>query len=156
MSAGRGGRRCAGVPAGAAASDRAGEGRSHLSGRAVRAARPDADRGSVLLETALSVPALVAVAVAGLWLLSVGSVQLRAGDAARMAAREAARGQADAAVAAARAAMPDAEVDLRSAGGTVTVEVRRDVTAPVPFLQGLTFTVAARATAALEAPPGAP
>ncbi len=111
------------------------------------------ERGFVTAETAVVLPALVLLLALVLSLVRAASVQAGALDAAGIAARTAARGEADAAVrAAARRVLP--------AGGTV--DVWRDhalvsVRVRMPLVQGPvvtdllgTLTVEARATAVDE------
>lgn len=105
------------------------------------------DRGAVVVETAVSLLAVVLLLGALVWFLVVLDVQLRAGDAARAAARLAARGQPDADVRdEARRIAPGSEVlvSRRSTGEGVllVVEVRRRVEAPsgpLPSWGGLTL-----------------
>lgn len=102
------------------------------------------DRGSVLLEVALAIPALVAVAVALTWVVSLGATYVRALDVAQSSARQVARG-------AAPAPTPegfDSAVSVE--GNVVRARVTSDVSAPVPLLRGITVTVAADAVAAVE------
>ena len=102
-------------------------------------------RGSVLLETALAIPLLVAVTVALAWGLSLAGTSLALGDAARTAARGLARGEPPSDVLArARAAVPAARVSIMGAGDAVAVVVDEDVTAPVPILRGLSITLTSR------------
>ena len=106
------------------------------------------DRGGVTVEAAFAVAALVAVAVLGIGGLAAVSMQVRCIDAAREAARLAARGDDRAAVETARRTGPDgATVEVRRDGGRIVARVR----APAPLLPGV--TVGAEAVAAPE--PGA-
>lgn len=77
-------------------------------------------------------PLLVAVTAGLLWLLAVGSAQVRAVDAAREGARAAARGDDAAAVrrAAARDAPPGSAIELGGDATTAVVSVRAAVPAP--------------------------
>ncbi|HEX6234082.1 MAG TPA: TadE family type IV pilus minor pilin [Jiangellaceae bacterium] len=99
------------------------------------ATRAAADRGAVTAEIAAALPALVLVLVAALWTLSLGLMQLRCADAAREAARAAARGDDPAVVRQiAEAVAPDgAVIEVTERDGLVIVEVAVDVRAPVPF-----------------------
>jgi len=65
------------------------------------AVRADAERGAATAELVMALPLLVAVTIGLVWLLSVGAAQIRTVDAAREAARAAARGD-DVAVASER------------------------------------------------------
>ncbi|HET8971603.1 MAG TPA: TadE family type IV pilus minor pilin [Candidatus Nanopelagicales bacterium] len=115
-------------------------------------------RGAVTVEAAVSLLALGLVLVALVWFLAVVGAQLRAGDAARAAARLAARDQPYTDVAAeARRIAPGAHVDqFRSSGpdGTRVVVVVRELMAPPlgPFSRLGSFEVSGRASALLEAP----
>jgi hypothetical protein len=114
------------------------------------------DRGSVTAETATALPALVVVLLLSVWVLTCVAAQLRCVDAARVGAREAARGEAvTAVVAAARAAAPKgAEVLVRRDGERVEVLVRAAVRPLGGVLGVLPPTrVSARAAAAVEDPP---
>ena len=92
----------------------------------------------MLLETAIAITLLIAVALALAWVLSLGSTALGLADAARQVAREIARGvPADDAIAAAQVAAPGAVIRVVEEGATVTVVAERTVTAPVPVLRDL-------------------
>ncbi|BBX84947.1 TadE family type IV pilus minor pilin [Mycolicibacterium aubagnense] len=109
---------------------------------------PGDDRGGVTVEAAFAVAALIAVTILGIGGLAAVSIQVRCIDAAREAARLAARGDDRAAIETARRAGPDgATVEVRRDGGRVVARVR----APSPLLPGI--TVGAEAVAAPE--PGA-
>jgi len=85
-------------------------------------------RGAVTAELALGIPLLLAVTWGLVWLLSVGSAQLRVVDAARETARAAARGDAPAsAIARGEQVAPGSRVALSVGDG----EVRTTVTAAV-------------------------
>lgn len=121
--------------------------RGRVVGRAAAPPRGRAPgaRGSVLLETALAIPLLIATTVALAWGISLATTSLALGDAARSAARDLARGVAVAqAVDAAVADAPGARVRVEQAGDDVVVIVERDVTAPVPILRGLDITIRRR------------
>ncbi|MHA7666437.1 TadE family type IV pilus minor pilin [Mycolicibacterium sp. HS_4_1] len=106
---------------------------------------PTDDRGGVTAEAAFAVAALIAVAVLGVGGLAAVSMQVRCLDAAREAARLAARGDDRAAIETARRAGPDgATVEVRRDGGRVVARVR----VPAPLLPGI--TVGAEAVAAPE------
>ena len=120
-----------------------GVGRQHVDAPPRRCA--GSDRGSVLLETALAVPLLMAVAVALAWGLSLAGTSAALGDAARTAARALARGEApDDVLAQARGDAPAAEVTVEHGDGIVTVVLRQEVSAPVPVLDGLSVTIEQR------------
>ena len=114
------------------------------------------ERGFVTAETAVVLPALVLLLALVLSLVRAASVQSGALDAAGVAARTAARGEADAAVLAAAGRLLPAggTVDVRRDHGLVTVQVR------VPLVQGPVvtdllgaLTVEARAAAVDESVP---
>lgn len=86
---------------------------------------PGDDRGGVTVEAAFAVAALVAVVVLGVGGLAAVSAQVRCIDAAREAARLAARGDDGAAVDTARRTGPDgASVEVRRDGGRIVARVR--------------------------------
>jgi hypothetical protein len=103
------------------------------------AAPPVRDRGSVLLETAIAIPVLLAVAAALAWTLSLVSTTLALQEAARQVARDVARGvDVASAIGSAESSLPGAVLTVERLGGRVMVLARRDVGAPVPLLDGLT------------------
>ena len=109
------------------------------------------DRGSVLLETALAIPLLVAVAMALLWVLGIGSTALALGDTARDAARSIARGEpVDEVVRRTSGRAPRAEITIDRAGGLVSIELVEYVRIPLPMLDGVGFTVHRSAQVAAE------
>jgi hypothetical protein len=83
------------------------------------------DSGYVTAESAVVIPALVALTGLLLWGVMAGAAQIRCVDAARAAAREAARSETPAHVlAAAREAAPDgAVISVRRDGDLVHVRV---------------------------------
>lgn len=112
-------------------------------------------RGAVTAETAVVLPVLVAFVLALVWVISLAAAQVRVVDAAREAARAAARGDpAATAVAWGRRVAPDgASIQLSRQGGGVVVEVTAPVRGPgglLGFLPGV--TVHARSVAAAESP----
>lgn len=114
------------------------------------------DRGAVTAETAVVLPVLVVVLLLAVWVLACVAAQLQCVDAARIAAREAARGEPATAVAAsARQAAPSgAVIEVRRVGDRVEVIVRARVRPFGMVLRALPATpVAARAVAVLEQPP---
>jgi hypothetical protein len=99
----------------------------------------------VLLETALAIPLLVAVAIALAWGVSLTATTMALGDAARQVARDVARGVAvPAAVAAAQDVAPDATVYVAAEGTSVVVVADQDVSVPVPLLSGISITLSQR------------
>jgi hypothetical protein len=121
--------------------------------------RPTGDRGSVTAETAVLLPVLVVVLAAAVWVLACLAAQLECVDAARAAARAAARGEAPPAVrATAHRLGPDGAVVVQSRGhGLVEVLVRAEVRPFGGVLRALpSVPVSGRATAAVEPAAGAP
>lgn len=117
--------------------------RTRSTGRRSFAVPSSTDRGFVLLETALAIPILLAVAVALAWSLSIAATSAALGDAARTAARSLARGEALPDVLE-RARAHGATVGIENAADFVVVVATRDVSPPVPILNGLSITVSSR------------
>lgn len=113
--------------------------------------RARSDEGAVAVEAAISllaIMAVVAMLISGIGLLGA---QLAVGEAARAAARSAARGGSASVVEAeARRLAPGSSVTLRTAGDRIEVEVVRVVDAPGPLARLGSFRLAAAATAAVE------
>lgn len=106
-------------------------------------------RGSVLLETAIVIPMLVAVGALLLSGLAVGMTMLALGDTARESARALARGDATESVRAqAQLMSPSAQVTIEEF--TDRVVVRIEQTVDVPFLFGRSITLDREAFAARE------
>jgi hypothetical protein len=115
-------------------------------------AGPSTDRGSVLVESAIAIPALIAVCMMLLAVLAVGVATLTLGDTARNAARSLARGEHVAAVQkAAEEASPKAAVHIHQIGSMITVDIEQTLALPGPILDSLQWTVRRSATTALEA-----
>jgi Flp pilus assembly protein TadG len=93
----------------------------------------------VTAEAAVVVPLLVAVTIALVWLVALAATQLRVVDAAREAARAAARGDSDvAAVDRGRQVAPDgATFQVSRSGEEVTVRVVAEVRGPGGLLDFL-------------------
>ncbi|WP_129666645.1 TadE family type IV pilus minor pilin [Phytoactinopolyspora endophytica] len=108
----------------------------------------------VTAELAAALPALALVMVMAIWVIGLTSVQLRCSDAAREAARAAARGEDMSTVREiAEAVAPDeAQIDIAHADGLVTIEVRATLEAPPPFGTTLSPTVSGKAIALEERP----
>lgn len=111
------------------------------------------ESGAATAELAMALPLLVAVTVGLVWLLAVGAAQIRVVDAAREAARAAARGDGrDEAVARGLQVAPQgARVSITVAGDRVSASAAGPVPGPgglFDFLPGV--TVEADAVAALE------
>ena len=96
------------------------------------------DRGMVLLETALAVPVLIAVAAILVWVIGLASTSLALADAARAAARDLARGvPVSEAMGRAEALVPGSRLEAADAGESIVVVARADVTAPLLLLSGV-------------------
>jgi hypothetical protein len=103
---------------------------------------PAPARGSVLLETALAIPMLMAVAVALMWGIGLATTALALGDAARTAARAAARGEAwSEVVVRAEGSVPGARIRTEDSADGVRVVMEKQVSAPVPILSGIDVTL---------------
>ena len=113
-------------------------------------ARPAGAGGSVTAELAAVLPVVVMLLLAGLAVLAATTAQLRCVDAAREAARAAARGDPAAAEIGRRVAPSGAEVRLRRDEEYVRVTV----TAPLPALgRAWPGRIVATAVAEPEPPP---
>lgn len=92
------------------------------------------DDGGVTVEAAISLAAIVSVLVLCIGAMVCVLDQLRCQDAAREAARLAARGDdARAVEVAARVAPPGARIEVRTEGDLVVVTVRSDASVPLPL-----------------------
>lgn len=123
--------------------------------RAARASPggPGRQRGAVTAEIAAALPALALVVLAAVWTISLGLAQLRCADAAREAARAAARGEQTATVReVAQAVAPgSATIRITEGNGLVFVECAVPMRPPVPFADRLPApTVRSSATAVEE------
>ena len=114
-----------------------------------------AGRGMVTAEAALVIPVLVALAAALAWVVALGVVQVRLVDAAREAARVAARGEAAAEVQrAALSAAPDGStVRVQRNGDSWVAEVSVEVGTDLPLV-GLLPAVGMSARSVSAAEPG--
>ncbi len=111
------------------------------------------ERGSAIAETAIAIPCLLAVGMALLWAIGIGSTSLALSDAAGQAARAAARGESAAVVAGLAAqAAPQAEVAVQQQDALVSVALAQRISIPLPLLDGFAVTIRRSATAAREAP----
>ena len=79
--------------------------------------RPRSDRGAATAELAMVLPLLVAVTIGLVWLLAIGSAQVRAVDAARETARAVARGDSESEAVARGAQVAPPGGQLRCVGG---------------------------------------
>jgi hypothetical protein len=111
------------------------------------------DDGAMTVEAAFAILGLVAVVAALAWCLALIGAHLAVGEAARAAARVAARGEPSSAVGEeAHRLVPDAVVDVEAEGDHVVVRLRRTVTLPGLFGRWGTVAVRADAVALVEAP----
>jgi Flp pilus assembly protein TadG len=111
-------------------------------------------RGAVTAELALGIPLLLALTWGLVWLVSVGEAQVRVVDAAREAARAAARGETTAAAEAkGEQVVPGSRVVVTSGQGQVVATATGRVGPPGGLLGFLPpVTLVAQATAATEDP----
>ncbi|MFE6049505.1 TadE family type IV pilus minor pilin [Kitasatospora sp. NPDC056446] len=98
----------------------------------------------------MALPALVLLAAMLIWGVLAAAAQIRCVDAARVGARAAARGEADAVELARAAAPAGAQVRLALAADTVRVDVDAPCAAPGRIGGLLTVRVGAEAVAARE------
>ena len=117
----------------------------------MRSERCTGDRGTVTAELALCLPVLVLFLAVVLSAVSVGDTRVRAQDAAREAARAAARGDNTAARELAQPAAPGVELTLTTSGDQVTATVRVSAHLLARWLPAV--TVVERAVAAIEPGP---
>jgi hypothetical protein len=113
----------------------------------------------VTAEAAMVIPVLLLVTVALAWLVTLGIAQVRCLDAAREAARLAARGEPPEVVMAAaeRAGPTGTTAVVDTSTDTVTVDVEAVVVPDVPLLDQLPgVTLHAEATSATEDSDGLP
>lgn len=123
------------------------------SRRTARVARRG-DTGMVTAEIAAALPALALVLAAAVWVVALAATQLRCADAAREAARAAARGENLNVVrqVAEEVAPGNVDVEIERSGSAVTVEVTATVPLPGPIGGSLPMpAVRGSAVAMLEA-----
>ena len=112
------------------------------------------DAGAVTVESAFGLLALVAVVAVLAWCLGLLVAQLAVGEAARAAARVAARGEDVSAVRdEAHRLVGDADVVVRVGSDHVVVEVHRSLVPPGALSRWGAVTLSADATALLEEVP---
>lgn len=114
---------------------------------------PPRDRGTATAELAVVLPAIVLLAVLGVWCVAAVAAHLRCVDAAGAGARALARGEPPAAVerVVVQAAPRGAVVTLGREGDLVVVEVRTTVRLPGPWSRaGPGIAVGDRAVAVAE------
>ena len=110
-----------------------------------------ADRGSVLLETAIAIPVLFGIAMSLVWVLGICTTALVLGDVARESARAIARGESVEVIARkTNEQAPKAQVSIDQSNDLVSVELTQYVAIPIPMLDGLGLTVHRSAQAASE------
>ncbi len=109
-------------------------------------------RGAVTAEAALAIPVLTGFAVALVFLVNVGIIQVRSLDAAREAARMVARGDSigQARATAKRVAAGNATVRIIRSARYVKVQVAVPIRGPGGLLSGQLGELSARAEAAME------
>ncbi|RGD63080.1 pilus assembly protein TadE [Kitasatospora xanthocidica] len=112
--------------------------------------RQRGDAGFVTAETAVALPALLLLAAMLIWGVLAAAAQIRCVDAARVGARAAARGEADAAGLARAAAPPGAQVRVALAADTVRVDVEAPCAGPGRLGGLLAVRLTAAAVAARE------
>jgi hypothetical protein len=106
------------------------------------------------VEAAFAILGLVTVVTALAWCLALIGSQLAVGEAARAAARVAARGESQVAIGSeAHRLVADASVSVRSDGDHIVVVVRRAVTLPGVFSRWGSLILSADSTAAVEPAP---
>ena len=111
------------------------------------------DEGAMTVEAAFAILGLVAVMMAMAWCLALVGAQLAVGEAARAAARTAARGESTVAVSdEAHRLVPDAAVAVRVDEDHVVVTVHRSLTLPGIFARWGGFALHADAVALVEDP----
>lgn len=105
-----------------------------------------ADDGYVIAELAIAIPLLLAITLACTWLVALVAAKGRAVHAAHAIAQQVARGGE------VRLGPEDdvGSYTVRTDDGLVRVEVRREVAAPGPILDGIRITVTATAVAVRE------
>ena len=105
---------------------------------------PSSDRGSVIVETALVIPVLLAVTVLLVWVASLGATYVRILDVAQTAARQAARG-------AVQPAVPrGVELSMGERDGLIHAVASEEVAPPMAAWVGWSVTVRAEAHALPE------
>jgi hypothetical protein len=120
-------------------------GRAIAPPRARGAHCADGDAGMVVVEAAVALPLLLAIAVCLAWALSLASTSIALGDTARLAARDLARGTGvDAAVAAAGQRVPGSSVTVDTSGSDAVVVAAKTVAIPAPILDGISVDLVQR------------
>ena len=114
----------------------------------MRSDRPAGDAGMVTAELAACLPVLVLVLAVALSAVAVVGARVRLQDAAREAARAAARGDSAAAGRLAAEVAPGSSLQLANSAAQVTATVREQVHPLAGWLPALTITE--RAVAATE------
>ena len=109
------------------------------------------DSGSAVLETAIAVPVLVAIAAMMLWAMGLGVTSLALASQARDVARAIARGESnESAISGVAKGRPKARVLVSESGGIVSVSVLEAVSIPLPLFDGLEMTIEQGAAARRE------
>jgi len=122
-----------------------------LGSSRLRADSTLAQSGSAVLETALALPALLAVTAVFLTAMQVGITSLHLTDSAHDYARALARGvTAEQTEDQARREVPLADLTLELAPGVVTVTLAQDIDVPIPLLSRFSMTIERSASVASE------
>lgn len=115
-----------------------------------RPARMGGDTGSATLETAMSLPVLLLVAILMIWAMFVGMFNVRFAAAANDLARSLARGEvSDLMVGRVMQSLPAADVSIEQRDGMAHVSVRQFVS-PGGVFENVGFTVEQHASAPIE------
>ena len=119
------------------------------AGKTTAFRRQNGDRGSVTAETAIVLPAIVAVLAMLLAGAAAGSTQLQLEKAAQTAARQLARGETSSVAASAvrKIAGSGATMESGNTGGWITVRTTAAVSVPWAGIGGWTLTAEATAPA---------
>ena len=130
---------------------RCGDGQRAARGNTTRGAR--GQRGSVTAETAIVLPVVVLLLIAGMWAIGVVVANIRCVDAARDVARAVARGEPPETARAIgeRAAPPGADIEVNRTDSDVAVRVSADIRLDWPVLEAIpSVLVEGRATVQVE------
>ncbi len=105
----------------------------------------------VTVETAMAIPAVLAMAGVALWGIGAASAAVALSDAGRSAARDLARGVPQAQVLEqVRLSIPESRTEVEVGAREVTVRVHRFFDVPIPLLSGLGLDLSSSFVAPLE------